>query len=92
MCIDTVKRDMRSLTENQYNSPNANNLYLTGFSEQVFHCLANICNGGGCAAQVTAVENIDKKYNLPSPKATNVYDVARKIQPFYIEPLNRQSL
>ena len=44
---------------------NPNDLYLNGFSEQVFHCLANICNGGGCSSQVEIVENIDKKYNLP---------------------------
>ena len=44
---------------------NPNDLYLNGFSEQVFHCLANICNGGGCSSQVAIVENIDKKYNLP---------------------------
>ena len=84
MNVNTVKRDTSvNFSENQYGSEVDNNLYLSGFSEQVFNCLASICNGGGCSSQVTAVENIDKKYNLPAPKATNVYDITRRVQPLY---------
>ena len=84
MNVSTAKRDTSvHFSENQ--SQVDNNLYLSGFSEQVFNCLASICNGGGCSSQVTTVENIDKKYNLPAPKATNVYDVTRLIQPLYTE-------
>ena len=65
-----------------------NDLYLTGFSQQVFHCLANICNGGGCSSQVAIVENIDKKYNLPysEKNALSLYDNSSKqIQSFNME-------
>ena len=65
---------------------NPNNLYLTGFSEQVFHCLANICNGGGCSSQVAIVENIDKKHNLPYTEkhASSLYD-EKRIQSLFME-------
>ena len=70
-----------------------NDLYLTGFSEQVFHCLANICNGGGCSSQVAIVENIDKKYNVPYSKKNvlSLYDNSSKqIESLCMETLNDQ--
>ena len=65
---------------------NPNNLYLTGFSEQVFHCLANICNGGGCSSQVAIVENIDKKDNLQYTEkhASSLYN-EKRIQSLCLE-------
>ena len=85
MNVSTAKVDTNTgCSGNEYMSESSSNLYLSGFSEQVFNCLANICNGGGCSSQVDAVENIDKKYNLPAPKTLNVYDVTRRIQPLYI--------
>ena len=73
MSISTLRKDSDDI-DNQYNGCEiANNLYLSGFSEQVFHCLANICNGGGCSSQVDAVESIDKRYNLPISKPANFY-------------------
>ena len=68
-----------------------NDLYLTGFSEQVFHCLANICNGGGCSSQVAIVENIDKKYNLPysEKNVLSLYDnPSKQIESLCMETLN----
>ena len=85
MHVNTQLRatNLQSTSPNDNASINANNLYICGFSEQVFHCLANICNGGGCASQVTAVENIDKKYNLPASKATNLHNVTKRIETIY---------
>ena len=81
MSISTLRKDSDDI-DNQYNgSEIANNLYLSGFSEQVFHCLANICNGGGCASQVNAVESIDKRYNLPISKPANFHNVAQISHP-----------
>ena len=85
MSISTLRKDSDDI-DNQYNgSEIANNLYLSGFSEQVFHCLANICNGGGCASQVNAVESIDKRYNLPVSKPANFHNVVQISHPRYTE-------
>ena len=88
--VNTITRPTNMKSQNNNNSGNTNNLYLCGFSEQVFHCLANICNGGGCASQVAAVENIDKKYNLPTPKATNILESTKTIPFVYDETCNQQ--
>ena len=83
---NTIERHQENGDRHYNPTQHPNNLYLCGFSEQVFHCLANICNGGGCASQVTAVENIDKKYNLPLSKATNLQRVSeRNLATFYKE-------
>ena len=79
MNINTVAKehdDMSSSMDGGELRPHSNDFYLCGFSEQIFQCLASMCNGGGCRAQVDAVENIDKKHNLPKIQPKVMSDVS----------------
>ena len=83
MNVSTIRRendDASNLAnENRVALKHPSNLYLCGVSEQVFHCLANVCNGGGCGSQVATVENIDKKHNLPTSNAALLQVIPRHI-------------
>ena len=87
MNVSTRRRDFDDAshppTETRASRQHPNNLYLSGVSEQVFHCLANVCNGGGCASQVATVDNIDKKYNLPTSNISLLEPMPRQILSYY---------